>query len=201
MRAMYCGTGGDHVLVDHSAEEGVAACVGVSISMSLADVNDPEGMPEEALLTQLISLPKPHLSCQESCTLIRTRIQILFVRHGTAITIRHRCLANAPRKLLRRVRYYLGYCQVVGGRGRGEEVVDSPLPPSEGGVVLRYLTKAVEGVPGFDLDREGEAGEDGEGEVESASAVRYISNQGCECVLSTSGGSLGYTENCIPCRC
>lgn len=45
------------------------------------------------------------------------------------------------------------------------------MPPFEGGVVLGDLAEGVESVPGVDLDGEGEAGEDGEGEVEAAVVV------------------------------
>lgn len=57
--------------------------------------------------------------------------------------------------------------QVIGAGGGGEKVGDGPLPPFEGGIVLRDLARIVEGVPCVDLDGESEAREEGKGEVEA----------------------------------
>lgn len=60
---------------------------------------------------------------------------------------------------------------VIGSGGGCEEVVDGPLPPFEGGIVLGDLARIVEGVPGVDLDGESEAREEGKGEVEAGEGL------------------------------
>lgn len=48
-----------------------------------------------------------------------------------------------------------------------DEVVEGPLPPSEGGVVHGYLAILSKDVPGFDFDGDDEILEEGKREVES----------------------------------
>lgn len=88
-----------------------------------------------------------------------------------AVAIRLRGLTDTRRKLLLRILLYLRHGCILGVCGGGEEVVDGPCPPFEGSIVLRDLAVGVEGVPGVDLERYGEGGEEREFECESVGVI------------------------------
>ena len=135
-------------------------------------------------LTQLISLPKAHL-CRicEKAVALRRRV-VLYIR-PIAVCLRH--TTNTRCQLLSSVCLYLRNCHVRGFGGCLDEVVKGPLPPFEGGIVHGYLTIWSEDIPGFDLDRDDEVVEEGEGEVEPVErAVSFFCvKMGCDRICGT----------------